>query len=137
MSRIPTVVLADDHADFLEEVQKLLAQDFQIVGKAHDGISALGATREQQPDLAILDIEMPGLSGIQVTRAIRESGLGTKIILLTMHQDEDYMHSGLEAGAQGFVFKYLMRSDLRHAIEEVLSGRTFVSGHDTRPRSSK
>lgn len=127
MGRKTTVLLVDDHPEFAMKIRDLLSPQFEVVGVSHDGNSALDAVRELLPDVVLLDIEMPGLSGIEVARLIRSSLLPSKIVFLTTYSDADYVRFALQAGAQGYVFKSSLNCDLIRALQEVIAGRTFVS----------
>lgn len=121
------VVLADDLSPVLCAVTKLLQESFEIVGKASDGTSALQAILTLDPDLAVLDISMPGMSGIEVARELKNRGIKAKIVFLTVHEDADILATCLAAGGLGYVVKVLMETDLIPAMNEALAGREFVS----------
>jgi DNA-binding NarL/FixJ family response regulator len=122
-----TVLLEDDHNGFLDEVSGLLIDEYKIVGTARNGRSALDAARESHAEIILLDIEMPILNGIEVARAIRQAGLTSKVVFLTMHAEPDYVTAAFKAGAQGYIFKSHLHRDLRLALETVLANRVFVS----------
>lgn len=121
------VVLADDLALVLMEVAALLKQSFDVVGMASDGRGALETTLRLKPDLVVLDISMPGLSGIEVARELRKHGCCTKIVFLTVHEDRTILEACQAAGGLGYVIKVLMETDLIPAMEEALVGRAFTS----------
>jgi two-component system response regulator NreC len=121
------VVLADDLAPVLVEVAALLKESFDVVGMASDGRAALETTLRLKPDLVVLDISMPGLSGIEVARILTRSGSGTKIVFLTVHEDRTILEACHAAGGLGYVIKVLMESDLIPAMQEALAGRSFTS----------
>jgi DNA-binding NarL/FixJ family response regulator len=121
------VVLADDLALVLMEVAALLKQSFDVVGMASDGRGALETTLRLKPDLVVLDISMPGLSGIEVARELRKHGSCTKIVFLTVHEDRTILEACQSAGGLGYVIKVLMETDLIPAMEEALVGRAFTS----------
>ena len=122
-----TVLLVDDHPGFLDEVSGLLIDKYKIVGTARDGRSGLDAARKSHAEIILLDIEMPMLNGIEVARAIRQAGLTSKVVFLTMHADPDYVTAAFKAGAQGYIFKSHLHRDLKLALETVLANRVFVS----------
>jgi DNA-binding NarL/FixJ family response regulator len=122
-----TVLLEDDHNGFLDEVSGLLIDEYKIVGTARDGRSALDAARESHAEIILLDIEMPILNGIEVARAIRQAGLTSKVVFLTMLAEPDYVTAAFKAGAQGYIFKSHLHRDLRLALETVQANRVFVS----------
>jgi len=121
------VVLADDLSPVLSTVAKLLEGSFEIVGKACDGPSALETILTLDPDVAVLDISMPGMSGIEVARELRSLGTRAKIVFLTVHEDADILATCIAAGGLGYVVKVLMETDLIPAMNEALAGREFVS----------
>jgi DNA-binding NarL/FixJ family response regulator len=121
------VVLADDLALVLNTVAQLLQGSFEIVGEASDGMSALETILKLDPDLAVLDISMPGMSGIEVARELRSRGTRVKIVFLTVHEDADILATCVAAGGLGYVVKVLMETDLILAMNEALAGREFVS----------
>lgn len=110
----------------LREVSRLLQADFDVVATASDGAAAVKQIADLQPDLVILDIAMPFLSGIEVAHEIRRRSLSPKIIFLSIEQDRDYIDAAAQIGAS-YVVKSRMRSDLIVAIKETLDGRIFVS----------
>jgi DNA-binding NarL/FixJ family response regulator len=125
----PTVVVADDHSRLLEEISKLLTPGYNILATVSNGLMAVDAVRRFNPDLAVLDIAMPELDGIGAAREMRQSSRGTRIVLLTLYDDDDYVSAALETGVLGYVLKCFMHSDLIPAIENALAGNVFVSAH--------
>ncbi len=123
----PRVLLADDHLMMREKVTWLLESEFEIIGAVADGEALLKEAAELDPDIVILDITMPGLSGMEVARRLRETGSRAKIVFLTVHDDFDFIRESLWAGALGYVVKRRLASDLLGAMREALEGRTFVS----------
>jgi DNA-binding NarL/FixJ family response regulator len=121
------VLLADDHKIVLEGLGSLLSQEFQVVGAVEDGRQLLVKAHELRPDIIIADITMPQLNGIDAVRQIKENGLQTKFIVLTMHQDALYAKRAFDAGASGYVLKCSAMEELVTAIHEVLKGRTYVT----------
>jgi DNA-binding NarL/FixJ family response regulator len=121
------IVLADDLPPVLGTVTKLLADSFEIVGLASDGNSALETILAVDPDVAVLDISMPGMSGIEVARELRKRGARAKIVFLTVHEDADILATCQAAGGLGYVVKVLMETDLIPALNEALEGREFAS----------
>jgi DNA-binding NarL/FixJ family response regulator len=121
------VVLADDLIPVMSTVAKLLEGSFEIVGKASDGTSALETILTLDPDVAILDISMPGMSGIEVARELRSRGTRARIVFLTVHEDADILATCMAAGGLGYVVKLLLETDLIQAMNEALAGRVFVS----------
>jgi DNA-binding NarL/FixJ family response regulator len=123
----PTVLLADDHARMLESVSKLLSLEFHVVGMVSDGQEVLDAVGTLHPDLIVMDIAMPEMDGIRTARKLQQCKNKSKIVFLTVNQDEDYVTAALAAGASGYVLKSRLQSDLLMALKEALAGKTFVS----------
>ena len=121
------VLLADDHANFLTVVANALDAEFDIVKSVGDGQSVVDEASKLDPDLIILDITMPALNGIDAARQLRETGFKGKIVFLTVHHDHDYVQAARAAGAQGYVVKNRLASDLIPAIRDVMNGAAFVS----------
>jgi DNA-binding NarL/FixJ family response regulator len=102
-------------------------QDMSVVAEAEDGVDALQLTQAQHPDVAVLDVSMPKMTGLQAAREIRSHSPDTRVLLLSMHDDERYFFEGLEAGAAGYVLKRAADTDLIDALRTVAGGRTFLS----------
>ena len=125
----PTVLLADDNERVLLRVSQLLSGTYDVIEMVDDGSQAVRAIARLVPDIAVLDISMPGLDGIGVACQLRQMQCHTRIVFLTMHNDEDYISAAIASGADGYVLKRYMRTELIHAIEEARAGRCFVSSH--------
>jgi DNA-binding NarL/FixJ family response regulator len=123
----PRVLLADDMPGMLDIVTQLLGDDCDIVGYAQDGEGAIKAANASNPDLLVLDIEMPFRNGIQVASHLRDSGCKASVIFLTVHEDLDYVEAAWSVGALGYVLKSRIATDLLPAVQEVLQGRRFLS----------
>ena len=121
------VLVADDQTRMLEVVASLLEESFDVVGLVSDGQAALEAVLALEPDLVVLDISMPGMSGIEVARELRQRSNTAIIVFLTVHEDAQIMASCLAAGGLGYIVKEFMDSDLILALNEALAGRVFVS----------
>jgi DNA-binding NarL/FixJ family response regulator len=121
------VLIADDLETVLEAVVALLQDSFNVVGMASDGRTALAEVLKLEPDLVVLDISMPGMTGIDVARQLKSCGNSARIVFLTVHEDSDIIATCLSVGALGYVLKGLMDSDLIPAMNEALAGRVFVS----------
>jgi DNA-binding NarL/FixJ family response regulator len=119
--------LADDHEEFLAVEARLLEPEFEVLTTARNGRAALEEAVRLGPDALILDISMPGLSGIETARRLRAAGSRAKIVFLTVHGDPDYVRAGLAAGATGYVVKSRLAADLVPALREALAGRSFLS----------
>jgi DNA-binding NarL/FixJ family response regulator len=122
-------LLVDDHILFRQGIRRLLESesDIEVVGEASDAVVALAKARELQPNVILFDIGMPGLSPFEAARHIRKDLPNTKIVFLTMYNDEEYLIQGLEAGAVGYVLKDAAASQLLTAIREVYSGGRYFS----------
>jgi len=121
------VVVADDISSVLLEVAALLKKSCEVVGLASDGRAALELTLRNNPDVVVLDITMPEMSGIEVARELRKRGSKTAIVFLTVHEDEEILKACQDAGGLGYVVKMFMETDLPLAIREALAGRIFTS----------
>jgi DNA-binding NarL/FixJ family response regulator len=126
---MPTrIVLADDHVLVREGLKSLLEREhFQVMAEASDGQEAVKLIETHHPDIAILDISMPTLNGIDAARSITRSAPKTKVILLTQHEEEQYIHEALEAGVKGYVLKNQVANDLIQAIRQVGRGEFYLS----------
>ena len=111
----------------LTTVVALLRESFDIVGAVSDGQAALAATLRLKPDLVVLDISMPLMSGIEVAQELKKAGNKAKIVFLTVHEDTDILNTCHAAGGLGYVVKLLMDTDLIPAINEALAGHAFTS----------
>ncbi len=122
------VVLADDHALVRQGLRSLLEKEkFQVVAEASDGQEAVRFSESLHPDIAIFDISMPTLNGIDAARELGRSCPKTKAILLTQHEEDQYIREALEAGVKGYVLKSQVASDLVHAIQQVARGQFYLS----------
>jgi DNA-binding NarL/FixJ family response regulator len=122
------ILLADDHVVFRQGLRALLEQaGMAVIGEASDGQEALQVAHAQPPDVAVLDIGMPHLNGLEVARRLREDVPQTKIVLLTMHTEDPYVLEALQAGAAGYVLKTQAAVDIVQAIRDVLQGATYLS----------
>jgi len=132
----PRVVIADDNPRIRECISEIIHSHCRIVGKANDGPGAIEAVLRHLPDVALVDIFMPGLDGIQLAKRLCALHANCKIVMLTIVEDPDYVNAALEAGALSYVFKSRMVNDLLPAIHEAMAGRVFVSNHASRePRN--
>lgn len=122
------VLLADDHAILIEGLRAYLSyyDDVEVVGEAHDGAEALASVAELQPDIVLMDIAMPGINGITATRLIREQYPQTRVLVLTQHEEKQYVLALLKAGASGYILKRALGSDLINALRTVARGGTFL-----------
>ena len=122
------VLLADDHAVLRAGLRALLSAepDMEVVGEAGDGQETVRQAALLRPDVIVMDIAMPGSSGLQATRAIRAQGLPSKVLILTMHAEEQYLLPVIEAGGSGYVLKTGADSDLIEAIRVVHRDEVFL-----------
>jgi len=125
--RPPRVLLADDHQIVLDGLRHLLRDCCQIVGSVGDGPSLVAAAAELNPDIVIADISMPGFGAIEALRLLRARGVASKVIMLTMHMDDEIVRAGLAAGAAGYVPKHVAGQELVAAIRHVSRGLTYVT----------
>jgi two-component system response regulator NreC len=122
------IVLADDHVLVRQGLKSLLEREhFQVMAEASDGQDAVKLVEMHQPDIAIMDISMPTLNGIDAARSLARSAPKTKTILLTQHEEEQYIHEALEAGVKGYVLKNQVANDLIQAIRQVGRGEFYLS----------
>ncbi len=123
-----TIVLADDHHIVRQGFRSLLEnqEGFSVVAEAGDGLEALKVTSSLKPDILVVDLMMPGLNGLEVTRKIGKMSPDTRVIVLSMYMDEPYVIEALQNGAWGYVLKESNISDLVKAIREVASGRHYL-----------
>lgn len=119
MSR-PRILLADDHANILERVSELLSTEFEIVAIVRDGLAAVDAAAALEPDLAVLDISMPILNGLEVARRLTAIHPSPRIVFLTVHEDVEYREAARSAGACGYVLKRSLATELLPAIKRAL-----------------
>ena len=122
-----TCVVADDHPAVLEAVAEYLAQaGVEVVSRAHDGEEALQQIEERKPQVALIDVRMPKLGGIELTRRAQRSTPDTAILLYTGYGDRALLTEALDAGVRGFVLKEAPMDDLLRAVKSVASGGTYV-----------
>lgn len=123
------ILIADDHSVVRKGLRKLFEHErnYVIVGEASDGDRALELTLRHKPDVAILDVSMPGKNGIEVTRLIRQRNSNTKILILTIHEEEEYVSEVIRSGANGYVLKNAEGDEIVSAVKAVASGDKFFS----------
>lgn len=126
---MPTsVLLADDHTLFREGVKALLPRtEFTVVGEAQSGPDAIRLAKTLQPEIAVLDIGMPGLNGLDATREVTAVSPGCRVVILSMHRDHEYLAAAFRAGAHGYALKLRGSDELLAALREVARGGMYVS----------
>ncbi len=128
MTEKTRIVLADDHPIVLDGLRNLIRaeQDFELVGEAASGLSALKIIREQRPDVAVLDISMPELNGIVLSRRLAREMPDLRLLVLTLHEDRAYLNQAIEAGVRGYVLKRSAVENLVQAIRAVMVGGLYI-----------
>jgi DNA-binding NarL/FixJ family response regulator len=123
------ILVADDHGIVRSGLKMLIERHdgMNVVAEADDGVDAVAAAQRSRPDVAILDVAMPRMTGIQAAREIRAHCPDTAVLLLSMHDDERYVHDALRAGASGYVLKRQADAELIEAVRSVAAGGCFVS----------
>jgi two-component system, NarL family, response regulator NreC len=123
------VLLADDHTLMRRGLRLIVEQqpDLSVVAEAEDGRQAVAQTASLRPEVAVLDIGMPNLNGIEAAKQITDGESGTAVVILSMHADETYILRALKAGARGYLLKDSAESDLVRAIRSVAEGKSFFS----------
>jgi DNA-binding NarL/FixJ family response regulator len=124
-----SIILADDHHLVREGLRMMLETepDFDVVGEAADGLSAVQLVERLRPDIAILDLMMPDLNGLEVARHISQYAADTRTMILSMHANEAYVLEALRNGVSAYILKDSRANDLVHAVREVLAGRRYLS----------
>ena len=125
--RLPTVLLADDHVVFTDGVVQLFQGRFDVVGTVADGSLLLDAVARLHPDVIVMDISMPKLSGLEALRQLKARQDQTKVIFLTMHAEAKLAAEALRVGAKGFLVKESSGAELINAVDAVLQGRTYLT----------
>ena len=125
--KVPRVLLADDRQEVLETVSSMLKDECEIVGQAADGEQVLQLAQTKSPDVLVLDIFMPGLSGFDVAARLRESDPLVKILFLTVHEDPEFVNAAISLGVLGYVLKAHLVTELMPAIHSILNDHLYVS----------
>jgi DNA-binding NarL/FixJ family response regulator len=123
----PSILIADDHPILAEGLRSLLEPEFEVVGVVADGRELVAAGKKHRPDVIVADVTMPSLNGIEAVKQLRDAGVDSKVVFLTMHHDVSYARRAMEVGATGFVLKHSLASELVTAIREALRGKTYVT----------
>jgi len=129
MKKIFSIVIAEDHTILREGVKALLSPhpDLKVVGEAADGLEAIRCVQNHSPDMILLDLSMPRMTGLDAIKEIKRVNADTKIVVLTVHNTEEYILSTLQAGADGYVLKDAHSTELMTAIRQVLEGHRYLS----------
>jgi len=127
----PRVVIADDHPEMVARAATLLREEFDVVATAHNGTEALECIRSLDPDIVLLDLYMPGMSGLEVIRTLRTSGIRSMAVIMTGYNDSDLASAAIVAGAMAFVTKAQLIDDLLPAMRAAVQGTIFVSPSTT------
>lgn len=122
------ILLADDHSMIREGIKQLLELDetFSVLGQAGDGIECMKCLREEVPDILLLDVNMPRMNGIEVLEQIKEENINVKVLMLTIHNEVDYLLRAVDIGCDGYVLKDSDIGLLKKAILSVYNGDTFI-----------
>jgi DNA-binding NarL/FixJ family response regulator len=123
----PRVLLVDDNEAMLARAASVLSRVCLVVGAAKGGQAALEAARNLHPDVIVLDISMPGMTGLEIASCLREAGSTAALVFLTVHNEEEIVSAAMAAGGIGYVVKSRLASDLVVAVREAIAGRPFVS----------
>jgi two-component system, NarL family, invasion response regulator UvrY len=121
------LIVAEDHPAFLQELVSALGKDFDVVATANDGRSALESARRYHPDVAVLDLSMPLLNGIEVARELAKDSVRPSVVICSIEREPEIVEAALEAGVLGYVFKQNIGKDLIAAVRAAAQGETFVS----------
>ena len=123
------ILVADDHGIVRSGIRMLLdrQEGMRVVAEAEDGVEAIERTLAERPDIAILDVSMPRMTGLQAAREIKAQSPATSVLLLSMHEDERYLFDALKAGASGYVLKRAADAELVDAVRAVAQGQPFLS----------
>lgn len=131
MTKRLRVVVADDHPLFRAGIRRMLEdfENLEVVGEASDGLELLSLVKTSKPDLVLLDISMPNMRGIEATGEVLRACPEAKVLIVTMHENREYLYRCLSAGASGYLLKQDADTELGTAITEVVSGGTYISPH--------
>lgn len=123
----PRILLADDHAMVMDAFATVLAEECEIVGKVSDGRALVAAAVQLHPDIAVLDVTMPLLNGLDAARQIRQKAPGVKLVFVTVHDEPEVAAEAFRAGASAYLLKRSAGAELTSAIREVAQGRSYVT----------
>jgi DNA-binding NarL/FixJ family response regulator len=123
----PRLLLVDDHPPLLQQATRLLCNEFEVIGALPDGSTLIEVAAKEMPDLIVLDMSLPGQSGLILANELQKARCQARVVFLTVHCDADYAQAAFRAGASGYVVKARMASDLVSALHTALRGGRFVS----------
>jgi DNA-binding NarL/FixJ family response regulator len=129
------LVLADDNPEVLETLADMLQPEYVVAGALADGESLLRQVAELQPDVIILDISLPDMTGFDVVRQLKKCGASARVIFLTVHENIDFVRAAFDLNAAGYVFKSRISTDLVEAIKTICEGGRFSSAESSLPHS--
>jgi two-component system response regulator DegU len=121
------IVVADDSPSFLKKMISILEVEFDVVKAALDGLASLEIIRDCQPDVVVLDLDMPGLNGIEITRELMKQSPRPAIVICTVETDQEIVKAAQKTGALGYVFKSRAARDLNAAVKAAARGESFIS----------
>ncbi len=123
------ILITEDHTIIRAGLRMLITtvSDYEVVGEASDGLEAIRAVNELQPDLVLMDLSMPRMNGLEAIREIKSQNPGVKILVLTVHKTEEHVLEAFRAGADGYVLKYATKDELLLALESAFKGKRFIS----------
>jgi len=129
METATRIIIADDHPMFRDGLEKALQQEksFSVAGKTGDGAEALRLIKELRPDLAVLDVSMPGMNGLEVAQTVHKEGLPTEIVILTMYDDLSYFNAALDLGVRGYILKDTAVAEFLSCLRSVREGQYYIS----------
>lgn len=129
MSKTIKIFIADDHPILRRGLMDILKEekDFEIVGEASDGNSALEKIQDLKPDISILDIEMPGMNGLEIAKTLKDKKSETNIIILTMYKEEEYFNEAIDLEVKAYLLKDSVVSELTDSIKSVMAGDFYIS----------
>ncbi len=124
------ILVADDNALFLHKIASILEAEFDVVAKVADGRAAVEAAHKYNPDVAVIDLEMPLLNGIEVARELAQRQPSPKVLICSVETDSEIVDASLQAGALGYVFKARIEAELLSAVKAVAQGQKYVSSDE-------
>jgi DNA-binding NarL/FixJ family response regulator len=127
--QMPKVLVVDDHAFIRRGVQAILQSvpEWEMCGEADNGKDAVRLAAELKPEVIVMDVSMPGLNGIEATRSICRNNPGTKVVLLTLHESDELLRNGFQAGARGYLIKSDAEDELLKALRVVVGSGSYIS----------